>query len=378
MTDRAWLIPVGGLVAAPLVTWLPMLAIRWPGLPLPAYHPQPGLDLWQAQTYWLVALSLLAALLWPRDRWLAAAVALGGLMIFLRGAALDPTHATLFAFGAVTLGAIRRAPTSVHARVLTVLASAGLFQTLYVLQQAWLKYDVLWGPLFGGQLNPIIQPYGTLGTVDAAAAYIAITAPLMPVWALPLSIAAVWTSQSMGATAALVVGLAVRYGPTLYRHARWSPAVVACGLATAAWYFLTYVKTLDAVWPRLAVWRFGLLDAARTDPVLGYGLGGWATHIPALQVTLRNSPTPELWREAHNEWVQWACELGVVGLVLLGGWLWAHRAMFQHPRVGASLAALAVTCGSFFIFHTVATALLGLVLVGLATPDDPTPVALGG
>jgi hypothetical protein len=377
--SRAWLIPVAGAVLAPLVTWFPMLAMRLPFLGLPPYEPASGIDAWGAQVAWLVALGLIAMLIVSEDAWLAAAVGLAGLTIFYRGAMLDPTHSVLFAAGALALWALRQTPGSVRPTLLSVLAGLGVFQALYVWQQQFLQYDILWGPLVGGIPNKIILPLGTLGTVDAASAYIAITAPLMPRWALPFAIVSVWISQSMGANAALVVGLGAKY---LLARATWPRPVVIVsavgGLAGAAWYFLTHVKTLDAVWPRISVWAFGLWDAAHVAPVFGYGLGGWAHRIPALQYQMKNSPTGELWREAHSEWIQLACEMGLVGVALLAGWLWTHRTMFAHPVLGPSLAALAVSCASFFTFHVVATALVGVVLIGLAMADETPLPALGG
>jgi hypothetical protein len=52
--------------------------------------------------------------------------------------------------------------------------------------------------------------------------------------------------------------------------------------------------------------------------------------------------------------------------------------MFAHPLIGPSLAALAVSCASFFTFHVVATAMVGIVLIGLATAETSSPVLSGG
>lgn len=370
---HAWLAVVAGMALVPLVTWWPMLALQHPGWGLPLYPPPVGVDLWQSQVYWLATFVLVGAIVGARDRWLGVTLVVAGVTLFWRGPLLpalgltrgvDPTHAVLFALGALALWGMRQAPRSAWPAIRWVLVASGLLQTLYALQQKFLHYDLLWGPVFGGTLNAVIQPLGTLGTVDATAAYIAITAPLMPAWMLPLPIVAVWTSQSMGANVALALGLVLRFCWG-HRDRMIAAALVAI---PAALYFLTYVKTMNKVWPRLSMWAFGLWDAAHLNPITGYGLGGWSVRVPKIQLQTGFSPTNELWAQAHSEPVQWACELGLVGLILLGGWLWSHRAMFAHPTLGPSCAALGVTCTSFFTFHVVATALLGIVLVGLATP----------
>lgn len=360
MTGRAWAWPVAGVLLAPLVTWLPMPTVHF-GLPLPAYPPAQGIDLWQLHALWFVLFGLVAAIVGPGDRWLAVALGMAGLTIFLRGATMNVMASLMFALGALALWAVRQTPEARVPALLRVLAGCGAFQAVYVLQQKYLAYDFFWGPWFGGVPTPTIQPLGTLGTVDATSAFIAITSSLMPWWLLPVAFWAVLTSQSMGANAALLVGLAVTYGPRLYRRAPWSPAVLGAGLAGFVWYFLTSVKSTDAVWPRLDIWRAGLVTAYAQSPVFGWGLGGWELRRLVYQ------PTGEYFREAHSEWVQWACEAGLVGLIVLTGWLWRHRAMFTHPRLGGAVTALAVTCGSFFTLHTVATGFLAVVVIGLAT-----------
>jgi hypothetical protein len=366
---RAWSALLGAAILAPLVTWLPMLAHRAPWTGLPAYQPAQGIDLWQMQTLWLGLLLCIAALVAEDDRWLALAVVTAGFTLFWRGARLDPTHAVLFALGALGLWSLRRMPLLHAWTVRTVLCILGAFEAIYVIQQSVFQYDVLWN-IWGGARPPIIQPLGTLGTVDAAGAYIAMTAPLMPLWFLPVSIYAVWCSKSLGATAALAVGLGV-----LVLRARTRLALVALAVGTIPLAIIAYYKVwigTATVAGRLTVQWLGLKHAAATSPILGWGLGGWAQTVPAQQMQQRVLPSGELFREAHSEPIQWACETGVFGLVLLAGWLWTHRAMFAHPTWGASIAAAGVSSAAFFPLHTVSTALVILLLVGLATPARTT------
>jgi hypothetical protein len=379
---RAWLIPMGGAVLAPLVTFWPMVAYRYPHLGLPAYHAAQGIDFWSSQAFWLVGLGVVAAMIGASDRYLGLAVAFAGLSIFWRGLRTDPTHSVMLALGAVMLVALRRTPVTWHAPIKTMLACLGGFQLLYVLQQ-WAGYDLLWGPLFGGKIDPTkvpVQPLGTLGTVDAAGAYLAITAPLMPWWALPVVAAAVWYGHSAGALGALVAGLSVKVG---LRYGWRHPFAIAMyAVGAGGFYWLLKVKSATTIAARLEIWQFvgGAFISDRPDlttstarHLFGLGLGGWAQHVPAAQIQQRVVPYNELWREAHSEPFQWVVETGLVGLVLLCLWLYAHRAMFLHPVWGGSIAALSVNSLTFFPLHVVQIALVALIIVGLATAT-PLPV----
>lgn len=367
MTRTASAILVGAALA-PLVTWLPMLAHYAPWTGLPPYHPSHGIDLWSMQTYWFVALAIVASLVVSQDRLLALVIFFAGFELFWRGARMDPTHSVLFAFGALGLWAVRRAPASFGPRVIAVLSAIGLFQTAYIIQQHLFQYDVLW-MIWGNPRVPVVQPLGTLGTVDAATGYVALTAPLMPVWALPFAIYAVWCGKSLGALTALVVGLVVR-GLLARRTILLAAGAVSFIPFAIIAYYKVWIGTAT-VNARLTVQWLAAKHAALTAPVFGLGLGGWATQIPALQMERKVLPSGEVFMQAHSEPVQWLVETGVFGAVLLALWLWTHRTMFAHPRVGASLSALAVSALGFFPFHVVATAFAGILLVGIATPHEP-------
>lgn len=365
---RAWLIPVAGALLAPLVTWLPMLALHSPGLGLPQYEPAKGIDIWGLQVFWLVAFALAAVWIGQRDRWLGVALGLIGVTIFLWGGQLDITHSVVVLIAALALLAMREAPQEWHPMIRALLAASGVFQVAYVLQQ-WAGYDLLWGPQLWGsavQLKPVIQPLGTLGTVDAAAAYIAITAPLMPLWALPFAASAVLKGKSLGALAALAIGLLVRY------RARWF-VWVGTGLGAAALLGWRYWDGLPTtVLARLWIWKFALADWLRTDPILGVGLGGWPNRIPFQQVQAQYLPSGEVFLEAHNEYLQWVYETGVIGGLVAAAWGWTHRRMIAHPVWGGAIAAAAVSASTFFPLHVTALGLLVVVLIGLATSQKET------
>src|SRR3990167_8211528 len=148
---RLWMLPVAGVIVAPLVTWLPMLAHRYPGLGLPPYRPAPdGIDAWSIQVFWGMALLMIAALTWSRDRWLAAAVALVSLPVLLRGGAMNVTHSVIFTVGVALLLTVRQVPAASHPAIRWALVWAGSLQALYALAQKWLRVDPLWDPPLWG------------------------------------------------------------------------------------------------------------------------------------------------------------------------------------------------------------------------------------
>jgi len=357
---RAWWAILGGLIAAPVVTWLPMLKLAHPRLPLPLYPPAQGIDLWEMQTLYFTIAILIALMIGSSDRWLAAAVGLAGFTVFWRGAALDPTHSLMFILGALSLLMVRVAGIPAWAR--RAILGVAAFEAAYVVQQL-AGWDLLWIglPRHAGWWHVgAVQPYGTFGSVNATAGYLAVAAPLMPWLALPVIGAIILGTHSLGAMAAFAAGIAWRYRQ---RPVTWVLSVA--GIAAAAWHYHKYTQVV-----RVQIWGFALKDWAQTDPVLGYGLGGWAHRIPTLQIQQQFFPTREVWAEAHNEPLQWLCETGLVGLVLLGLWLVEHRAMFTHALWGPSLVALGVDSLSWHPFHIVGMALMGVMLVGLATPAN--------
>jgi len=377
---RVWSVVLLAALAAPLVTWLGHLGPRLPWLGLPPYPEALGMDLYPSHLYFFLLFGALAVLIGAQDKWLGLTLAYLGLVIFWRGMRLDPTHSVMFAVGAFALWAMRQTPPRWWPIVATALSLAGAVQAVYMLQQAWFKYDLLWGPLFGGVLNEpqYIRAIGTIGSVDAAGAYVAITAALMPAWLLPLAGIAVWQSHSLGALLALVVALGLRYRHLGLRVYAASLALIAAGVG----FRLSGLSSHSAGWgsfaDRLTIWTLGVRLAAASDPAWGWGLGGWITQVPQAQICLNVWPTKEVWAQAHSEPIQWACETGLVGLLLLSLWCYSHRAAFvTHTAWGAATAAAAVNALVFFPFHQVALALLAIVVTALATAPAGWPPADG-
>ncbi len=366
---RAWWAIVGGAILAPLVSWLPMLTLLHPGVPIAHYQAIQGMYAWWDHVLYLTVFAAIAAVVWRDDRWLASAVALGGVTFFLRGLFL--TTAIVFALGALLVTVMRRVPTSAHARIRAVLISLGMFQVLYVLHQH-LGHDILWAGVWGLPTSTVVQPIGTLGTVDGVSAYLAILAPLMPLWLIPAAIYLVWAGHSLSALLALACGLGLKvvmsYRALANKSGRYLTGAVA-SLGATAFASMLYLKgPTETVVARVVLWLFGLEWAAKTSPVIGWGLGGWADRIPAGQMHWGVLPSAEFWLQAHNEYVQWAVETGVVGVIIACGWLWTHRRMFLDRTWGGSITAVAVNAVGFFPLHVVPISLLAIICVGLATP----------
>src|SRR5437667_11920985 len=242
---RAWPLILAGALVAPFGTWLPMLAQQAPKLGLPQYPIVQGIELWWLQAFYLVALGVLGTMIWREgDRWLGMAVGLAGVTVFYRGATLGatldqfgsvtlgPSHTAVFALGAVMLVAVRHVPEHWRPHLASLLAALGAFQVVYVFHQL-AGYDVLWGRFDGGRLG-LVQPIGTLAGVDSVSAYIAILAPLMPLWCLPFAIWAVWMGHSLSALLALAVGLMVAHVFPRAGRRRGISRIVPCAAASLA------------------------------------------------------------------------------------------------------------------------------------------------
>jgi hypothetical protein len=166
---------------------------------------------WHQMVFLLAAVAVLSRAVASRDRWLGLAVLLGGVTIFVQrlvapillrgGPLLGFEHALTLALGGFLLVQVRAVPVTVRPLIVAVFAGCGILLSTPLLLEWWQG----------------VAPYGLFGMLDMSSAYIAITAPLMPVWALPLALAAVYAGHSLGAMLALTSGLAVRYLPAMRR-----------------------------------------------------------------------------------------------------------------------------------------------------------------
>lgn len=305
-------------------------------------------------------------------------------------------------------------------------------------ERAWWNGRLLWFyvPLdWGAPLRqaaprasgPFIDP-------DHFANYLAMVMPLAAVAALfPLKIfrharrsdvqmlgalgglvmaAAILFSLSRGGWIAAIAGVAVALGLSFRRAWSLAPAAVrklshratgavalgfAIGLLTlivvagpitrsaAASRVGTALAVGNDVRYRPSVWR-DTLGMIRNYPLFGVGLEGWPELFPHYQ---RPPWMPFFFREAENDYLQFAAETGVAGVTLM---LWFGVAMIGALRRGSArlterewpllaglvggIVAMIVHAGFDFSLHTPANALLFVILIALAlriTSADAEP-----
>ena len=132
----------------------------------------------------------------------------------------------------------------------------------------------------------------------------------------------------------------------------------------------------DAAAYRFAAWK-DTFTLIRQTPVIGSGLDTFATRFPAV----RSFATDLVWTQAHNDFLQFLAETGLIG-GLLALWMFgagARETMRNLARTsgtatGALLAAVAAGCIGFlahgwldFNFHIPANASSFVVLAAIAS-----------
>jgi hypothetical protein len=233
----------------------------------------------------------------------------------------------------------------------------------------------------------------------------------LPAWggvavAAAIGAAAAWTggirAGSRAGGVALLIGCLAFL--VLTAEKRWwrltLAVVVACAVAAAAVLAagtFGLIPALEAVVPeRLQDALAGMLSDARwtgirvgmrmvrASPVAGTGLDSYA------QVFSRFEPGQNEIYYAHNDYVQWLAETGVVGGLLAAAfgvvfvrrareWLRMQQGTSRVLAAGVAAAALAFASHEFFEWnlHLPAIALLAAIVAGIAAPAQPGATAAG-
>lgn len=127
---------------------------------------------------------------------------------------------------------------------------------------------------------------------------------------------------------------------------------------------------------RLNAWR-GSMEIFKQNWLLGTGLDTFAVHFPAV----RDFSTDKIWTHAHNDFLQFAAETGVIGigialwiLVAGGREAWGNIARTQSTAQGMILIGAACACVGFLVhgwldfnFHVPANASSFAVLAAVLT-----------
>lgn len=180
----------------------------------------------------------------------------------------------------------------------------------------------------------------------------------------------VWNSTSRSAIISFLVGLTA-LGFLVARSSGWSKTLrrsavlVAILVITFSGAFVLgrgnsfvmktkdLVRNFQTVGKRDSIWATGGVMFAM-HPVRGVGLGHFKwNYLDAQREMLRHFPDMK-WQYtywAHNEILQWFCETGIFGgLILLALGAWWFFALFRHLRSGEHLSGEAVwACGFLFL-----------------------------
>jgi len=130
---------------------------------------------------------------------------------------------------------------------------------------------------------------------------------------------------------------------------------------------------------RKAVWKatFRHLPTRPFPPAWLIGRGSFALDCRTWQIAGTDGKdrphlplavhTGEMFREAHNDFVEHAYEYGALGCLAMAGWLWSLRGAFgwHDPLTGALLALAITMAGSFPIRVAPILGVAGLVIISL-------------
>lgn len=127
-------------------------------------------------------------------------------------------------------------------------------------------------------------------------------------------------------------------------------------------------KGLGSVGGRWTFWRAAAQLIARR-PLFGYGLGHFQAVYPqgAAYLALSGGAPLVLPASAHNDWLEYAVELGVIpSLLILAVGVWAARTAWSQGRtsIALALAALVLQGGWDSSLHATPVALLFFMLLG--------------
>ncbi len=273
--------------------------------------------------------------------------------------------AYLTVFGACVLVVLSRMPVEMIRPLRAMVLAGGCLQAGYGILQAS-GFDPMWIG-WHEAVNPALGIRGTLGNSDFFGAYCAMLLACSPIWIMPVFLVGLVLSKSVLACGAAVIGLAVRY-----RHHWIGPTMATLGVSSVIWYAFHRPGGWNSLWHRTDVWTYAVQDWWAQAPILGFGTGQWPLRIPQAQLTQTVSHvSSDVFVQAHNEYLQLLYDGGVIAVCLLGWWAWTHRALWTGPSAGV-IAVVTVNCLANFPFHVGTTALLALVMIGLALAEERT------
>ncbi|MFH2071928.1 MAG: hypothetical protein ABIJ75_03645 [Actinomycetota bacterium] len=303
------------------------------------------------------ALAVIVGWCGQRDPWLGA---LAGW--YLTRALLTPDTLALettlaFVLGCVLVTVMQDASPGAARTTRIVVTTLGGIHLAFVCVQLS-GYDPLW--IWTDQRAIV---HGITGNPNYLGAFLAISASIVPVLALPVWGAGIVATKS--ALAGLTFGtvLLLRF-PGQWK---WTVPVSVLSATAVIWW---RGGSLSSLLHRLAIVRFGAEYLWQHPGALlwGFGPGAWERLAPITVVTRQKG---EMWLQAHNEFLQLGFDGGVIALLLLAGWLWSHRDAWRLAERRTILVAILIESCGFFPFQVAVTAILCLALLGQATRRLP-------
>lgn len=207
-----------------------------------------------------------------------------------------------------------------------------------------------------------IANISVFGNSNLFGVYLALLAPIGPLWFALVCLVGILLSQCKLALLAAMVGMMVTFKP-------WRPWIALAG--TTGFAYLVWMNPNAFVGTnfRVEIW---LTVASYMNPLawlIGYGPGMWYDLVPKLELALRHNA---FFTNAHNEYVQVIFEFGLVGLGILALWVRDHFKQWKESPQAGSLASLAVTSAGMFPFRVPAIAVVALLLLGFPCSQPTT------
>ena len=288
-------------------------------------------------------------------------------------------------------------PRRAWARGMALLGVGFVFAMALFVQQTGVRLGLLFGGLvfaFGLGLWPCFSAVRRTWPWWAGAGAVVLAAMFTLVG--PLG-----TAQALGGVAVLGGGL---WGiGSLLRRTRWAWVLVGLSALLALVLILPPVTPIGAVreaWERNAgrvrAWNWWVgYEMWKDHPVTGIGLGGYKIFFVPYKAEFLATPRGAAYdfpiaraAQAHNEYVQVAAELGLVGLLVLAAgiglavYVLARRLSSQgKPErrlelllLGAGLATTLLHAGVSFPWHLPASSLAFITTLGLAFSPRYGPV----
>lgn len=226
--------------------------------------------------------------------------------------------------------------------LIVILALTGLLAALYhgernpVVRASYpLGNPIVLATFMGAGLMLAIAmiPAGAAAIMKKRGAF-GVAVIVLSVIAFAMMADATYLAWSRGPMVGAAVGVLAALFFALNRKGKWiTVGAAVIGLILVAWLFLgsrdaeSSTGRSMTIRVRLHAWRYAM-NLLAEKPVIGFGMGGFALNGDALASTTTSGDVlsdPEALvnriSHAHNEWLEVGADLGVVGMVLIGGGL---------------------------------------------------------